>query len=134
MIDKDKFYVFYDGECGFCNFWVQWILKNDTRNLFLFAALQGNFGKRFLAERNLDAKNMNTIYLWKPEKYYLQKSNAIINIAENLGGVFSLTKILKIFPNFLRDFGYDLVAKNRKKIMNNSCFLPDEEQKKKFID
>lgn len=133
MVDKDKLYVFYDGDCGFCNFWVQWILKNDKKDQFLFASLQGDFGQKFLRERNLSTQNLNTIYLWKPEKFYLKKSNAIIYIAENLGGIFSLSKILKIFPRFLRDFGYDWVAKNRKKLMTENCFLPNEEQRKKFI-
>lgn len=133
MIDKDKLYVFYDGDCGFCNFWVQWILKNDKKDQFLFASLQGDFGQKFLRERNLPTQSFNTIYLWKPEKFYLKKSNAIICIAENLGGIFSLSKILKIFPRFLGDFGYDLVAKNRKKLITENCLLPSEEQRKKFI-
>ncbi len=33
---KDKFIVFYDGECGFCNHWVQWILERDKRISFRF--------------------------------------------------------------------------------------------------
>ena len=96
MIKKDKLYVFYDGDCGFCNFWVQWILNNDKKDKFLFASLQGNFGQIFLKERNLETKNFNTIYLWKPEDYYLEKSSAIIKIAENLGGKYRLSTLIRI--------------------------------------
>jgi hypothetical protein len=31
---KRKILYFYDGDCGFCNFWVQWILKNDKKDNF----------------------------------------------------------------------------------------------------
>ena len=72
-LDTTKYFVLYDGECGFCNFWVHWILKKDTKNNFLFASLQSDFGQQFLNERNLESKNLDTLYLWKPEKYYLQK-------------------------------------------------------------
>ncbi|WP_373710272.1 thiol-disulfide oxidoreductase DCC family protein, partial [Kaistella sp.] len=76
-VNTNKYYVFYDGECGFCNFWVHWILKKDVKNQFLFASLQSEFGQQFLSERNLELKNLDTLYLWKPEKYYLQKSQAV---------------------------------------------------------
>lgn len=134
MIQKDKLYVFYDGDCGFCNFWVQWILEKDKKDKFLFASLQSNFGQKFLKDRNLDTKNFNTIYLWKPKGFYLQKSDAIIKIAENIGGIYSLSKILMIIPKFLRNMGYDFISKNRQKLMNSSCILPNEEQRKKFLD
>ncbi len=84
--DKNKYYVFYDGECGFCNYWVQWILQRDSKDQFLFASLQSQFGQQFLWQRGLDRKNLNTIYLWKPESYYLIKSAAVAEIAKILGG------------------------------------------------
>lgn len=134
MIKKDKLYVFYDGDCGFCNFWVQWILNNDKKDKFLFASLQGNFGQIFLKERNLETKNFNTIYLWKPEDYYLEKSSAIIKIAENLGGKYRLSTLIRIIPRFIRDFVYDGISIRRKKLMNASCLLPNVLQRKKFIN
>ena len=134
MIHKNKYYVFYDGECGFCNFWVQWILNNDKKDKFLFASLQGNFGQNFLKERNLETNNFNTIYLWKPEAYYLKKSSAIIKIAENLGGKYRLSTLIRIIPRFIRDFVYDAISNRRKKLMNASCLLPNVLQRKKIIN
>jgi predicted DCC family thiol-disulfide oxidoreductase YuxK len=29
-----KHIVFFDGDCGVCNFWVQWILKRDKKTGF----------------------------------------------------------------------------------------------------
>lgn len=134
MIQKNKLYVFYDGDCGFCNFWVQWILKNDKNNQFLFASLQSNFGQNFLKERKLDHQNFNTIYLWKPEEYYLKKSSAIIKIAENLGGTYRLAIVFKIIPKIIRDYLYHFISKNRSKLMKASCYLPTPSQKVKFLN
>ena len=66
---KDKFIVFYDGECGFCNHWVQWILEKDTKDKFLFSSLQSEFGQKFLNDRNLPNEIFDTLYLWKPQNF-----------------------------------------------------------------
>lgn len=133
MIQESKYYVFYDGDCGFCNHWVQWILKNDKKDQFLFAALQSNFGQQFLSQRGLEQKQFNTLYLWKPNSYYYTKSEAVAKIAKILGGKFLLISYLNIFPRFLSNKIYDKIAENRLKLSSQKCFLPNDEEKKKFI-
>lgn len=131
---KDKFIVFYDGECGFCNYWVQWILERDKKDKFLFSSLQSEFGQKFLNDRNLPNEFFDTLYLWKPESFYLSKYQAILRIASELGGVYSLANIGKILPDFIGNQFYNLVSRNRKKLAENQCFLPSAEQRKKFIE
>lgn len=131
---EDKHIVFFDGDCGVCNFWVQWILERDRKDQFMFASLQSDFGQKFLSERGLETKVFNTLYLWKPGKYYLTKSRAVLKIADILGGIYKLSAVGKIFPVFLSDKAYDLVSRNRMKLANQKCFLPDAHQKKKFIE
>lgn len=133
-IDLSKYYVFYDGECGFCNYWVQWILKKDSKNNFLFASLQSDFGQNFLKERNLESTHFATLYLWKPEKYYLQKSQAVFKISELIGGLYYPLSYLRYFPSAATDFFYNQIAANRKKIISKSCGIPTAEEKKKMID
>ena len=131
--DSTKYYVFYDGECGFCNFWVHWILKKDVKNNFLFASLQSDFGQQFLEERNLELKDLNTLYLWKPTEYYLQKSHAVFKIAGIIGGAYKLLSVLHYLPTPVTDFFYDRVAQNRKKLASQACEIPTPEERKKFI-
>lgn len=131
---EDKHIVLFDGDCGVCNFWVQWILERDRKDQFMFASLQSDFGQKFLSERGLETKVFNTLYLWKPGKYYLTKSRAVLKIADILGGIYKLSAVGKIFPSFLSDKAYDLVSRNRMKLANQKCFLPDAHQKKKFIE
>lgn len=130
---QDKHIVFFDGDCGVCNFWVKWILERDKKDQFMFASLQSDFGQKFLAERGLNTKVFNTMYLWKPGRYYLEKSKAVLKIASLLGGVYKLSVFGKIIPSFLSDKIYDTVSKNRMKLANQKCYLPTPHQRAKFI-
>lgn len=131
--DKTKFYVFYDGTCGFCNYWVQWILGRDKKDLFLFASLQSEFGQKFLKERGLNHRDFNTIYLWKPEAYYLIKSQAFTEIANILGGRYKLLAHLNILPKFLGDKIYDHIAARRQTLKAPACKVLDEKDRSKII-
>lgn len=131
---KDKHIIFYDGDCGFCNFSVQWILKRDRKDQFLFAALQSKLGQEFLTERHLETKDLDSIYLWKPESYYLKKSDAAIKIGQLLSGIYQISVAGKILPLSVRDNIYDYIAKRRKSLMTGQCLIPTAEERKKFID
>lgn len=131
--DSTKYYVLYDGDCGFCNYWVQWILAKDVHDRFMFASLQSAFGQEFLQDRGLQTQNFNTLYLWKPEGYYLVKSKAVLQIAKILGGTYGFLAGINFLPAFITDKIYDKVAANRKSLAAESCLLPTNEQRKKII-
>lgn len=133
MIDTVKHTVLYDGDCGFCNFWVQWILDRDHKDQFNFASLQSEFGQKFLHKNNLESVNLDTLYLLEADGKFRKKLDAVIKIGNTLGGVLVFLNVLKIFPQFIKDSMYDLVARNRKKIGNAHCVLPTPEQRRKFI-
>jgi len=130
----NKNIVFFDGECGFCNFWVQWILERDKKDKFLFCSLQSGFGQKFLMDRGLETTQFNTLYLLKSDGQYLIKSRAVFEIANLLGGIYSILKIGALLPKTLGDGLYDVVSRNRMKISAQKCFLPDQNQRKKFIE
>ncbi|MBJ5594393.1 DUF393 domain-containing protein, partial [Salmonella enterica subsp. enterica serovar Typhimurium] len=92
------------------------------------------FGQKFLSERGLETKVFNTMYLWKPNQYYLVKSRAVLQIANLLGGIYRLIAIGKVIPTSLSDQVYDMTSRNRMKLAAQKCFLPDQHQKKKFIE
>gem|GEM_PF-342903 len=45
---KNHGLIFYDGECGFCQFWIQFLLKRDHKNYFLFTPLQGKLALKYI--------------------------------------------------------------------------------------
>lgn len=130
----NKYYIFYDGDCGFCNYWVQWILKNDKKSFFLFASLQSEFGQNFLKQKKINTSDFTTIYLWKPNEYYLDKSQAIIKIFQCIGGFKgALAYVAKIFPKSLLDIFYNKISRNRFRISSNFCMLPSVSERERFI-
>ena len=133
MVEKELNYiVFYDGDCGFCNSTVQFILKHEKTDEVLFSALQSQFTSDFLKLNNFPEPDYSTLYFWSNGKL-LKKSTAAIAILTHLKAPLSWLKIFKYTPLFIRDSVYDLIAKNRKKIQKETCFLPSVDQKKRFL-
>lgn len=134
MIDKQKI-ILFDGVCNFCNFWVNFILDRDKKDLFKFAALQSKLGNEILKKFNMDNSSLESVILLDGESVY-SKSTAALKIAKELSGPVKILYPLLILPKFLRDFFYDLIAKNRYKIFGKKevCRIPTEEEKVKFLD
>lgn len=133
MVDDSKYYIFYDGDCGFCDYWVHWILKRDHNDYFRFASLQSEFGQNFLVERGLKSSDFDTMILWKPSSFYLTKSEAIFSILNILGGVYKILSFAQYLPKFLSDSVYSFIASKRKSIKMKNCELPTEQERKKFV-
>lgn len=127
--------ILFDGVCNFCNYWVNFVLKRDHKNLFLFAPLQSKAGQELLTKFNLSTTDFDTFILINGDSFQT-KSDAAISIASNLSGWSKVLLIGKIIPRFLRNFIYDLIAKNRYKIFGKreSCRVPTSEEKEKFLE
>lgn len=127
--------ILFDGVCNFCNYWVNFVLKRNQKNLFLFAALQSKTGQELLTKFNLSTTDFDTFILINGDSFQT-KSDAAISIASNIAGWPKILLIGKIIPRFLRNFIYDLIAKNRYKIFGKreSCRIPTKEEKEKFLD
>lgn len=132
-METEKHFIFYDGDCPFCNYWVRWLLKRDKSDRFLFASLNSEFAQNFLKERNLKQTEPDTVYLWKPGAFYFVKSQAVFAIAKILGGRYSFFSLLRYLPTFLSDLVYTEVAKRRRRIPVKSCPLPEEKYRHKFL-
>ena len=131
--------IFYDGVCGFCNRIVKVVLKRDKKDKFLFAALQTDFAKAFLAEHGKDAADLDTMYLAldfdTPNERLLWKGRAALKIFKELGGPISGWSLLGFLPTAMLDWGYGVVANNRYKLFGkvDACPIPTREQMKKFL-
>jgi predicted DCC family thiol-disulfide oxidoreductase YuxK len=132
-MQTDKHIILFDGECNFCSFWVKYVIKRDKKDAFRFASLQSEKGKELLQQYNLQA-DLSTVVLIKNQTAKT-KSSAALHILKDLGGLYSLGIVLIVIPKFMRDGIYDVIAKNRKRLMKNeSCIFPDATVKAKFIE
>ncbi len=132
MLDS-KNIVFFDGVCNLCNGLVDFLIKRDERNQLHFASLQGNTSEKLLDSKL--ASDLNTIIYYRSGKLYF-KSSAILNILIDIGGAWKMVGIFKIIPSPIRDWIYNLVAKNRYRIwgQRNTCRVPTDSEAGKLLD
>lgn len=132
MKEGEKGIVFFDGVCGLCNTFVDFLLKRKNANRFLFAPLQGENAEDRLA--NELRENMDTVIYLKKGKTYTE-STAALQILKDLGGAWVLLFGLIIIPPFIRNGIYRWVAKNRFKWFGkkDSCRMPSPEERSFFL-
>ncbi len=135
-IPKDKKLILFDGVCNLCNHSVQYIIKHDKKNLFLFTALQSNVGKQVIEAYNIDTNKTDSILLYTPKKEIDYKSTAALKIVCYLGFPINVMAVFFIIPTSIRNWVYDYIAKNRYKWYGKkeSCMVPTPELKSKFLD
>ena len=132
--------VLYDGVCGLCNRLNQFLLKRDPHDRFRFASLQSEFARALLARHGADSRDLNTFYVvidhGEPSERVLDRSDGIIYMLTQLGGLWSLAGAAKILPKALRDGMYRIVARNRYRVFgkHESCMMPDPLHRHKFLD
>jgi predicted DCC family thiol-disulfide oxidoreductase YuxK len=131
---KDKGIVLFDGVCNFCNSSVNFIIRKDTQDHFRFLPLQSEKGKSIVSRFKLDPENLQTVILLENGKIYT-RSTAALRIVKRLHGGWKLMYGFVIVPPVVRDFFYDLIAKNRYKWWGKreSCMVPTPGVKKKFL-
>ena len=127
--------ILFDGVCNLCNDSVKFIIKNDKRNIFKFAPLQGKYGIKIQNSYNINTTKISSIILVDGENTFT-KSSAALRIAKDLRAPFFMFYVFIIIPVFIRNFIYDIIAKNRYKWFGKmeSCMIPSNELKNKFFD
>jgi predicted DCC family thiol-disulfide oxidoreductase YuxK len=125
--------ILFDGVCNFCNASINFVIDRDAARRFRFASLQSDFGQRLLAENNRQLTDFDTVLLLREGKLY-EKSDAALEIARYLKG-WSWLYLFRFVPRFIRDFFYDIIAKNRYRLFgkSESCRIPTPEEKKLFV-
>jgi predicted DCC family thiol-disulfide oxidoreductase YuxK len=126
--------ILFDGVCNFCNQSVQFIIKRDPHNYFKFASLQSELGQKLLHQYGID-ENTDSVVLIEHNKPYV-KSSAALRLCWNLHGAWKMGSLLLIVPCPIRDFFYNIIAKNRYKWFGkvDSCMLPTLETKDRFLE
>jgi predicted DCC family thiol-disulfide oxidoreductase YuxK len=115
--------VIYDGECKFCHWNVNMILHYEKDDRLKFAWLQSEHVTDWLKQNNVSV-DMDTFLVFDQGTFYT-KSDAALKVSKYLKFPGSLIKAIKVLPRIWRNACYDLVARNRKKIMGStSCALP----------
>ncbi|MBN2825228.1 MAG: DUF393 domain-containing protein [Campylobacterales bacterium] len=122
--------ILFDGECGICSKSVEFIFSIDKKGIFYFAPLESAIAKEKLAQNGVNNPNPNTFYYLDKERLYT-KSTGALRVLKDAGRGWQLLYVFIIIPRFVRDFIYDLIAKNRYRFIKKSaCAMPS----KAFLD
>src|SRR6266699_1245473 len=126
--------LFYDGECGLCNRFVQFVLRHDARGYFRFAALQSDAGREQMSRLGLPHTDLQTVVLVEDGKSFL-RSTATLRVCRRLAGPWPLLYVLILIPKSWRDRAYALVARNRKRWFKgpSECPIITPELSRRFI-
>jgi predicted DCC family thiol-disulfide oxidoreductase YuxK len=145
--------LFYDGVCGLCNRFVQFVLRRDLNAVFRFAPLQSALAASTLARHGANPNDLDTVYVAlnpdrkkedstkgdaaQPNEFLLSRSNAVLFVLKQLSGRWrAIAFLLGLLPQFLRDAAYDIVVRHRYRIFGrvDVCTLPRQQDRSRFLD
>jgi predicted DCC family thiol-disulfide oxidoreductase YuxK len=125
--------ILFDGVCNLCSSTVSFLIKYDKNNIFKFAASQTNAGENIIRQYSILNEGKSVIFIKDGNVFY--KSDAVIEIAKLIKGWPHIFKYASLFPKFLRDGLYNLIAKNRYSLFGKkeTCMVPTEEDRNRFL-
>lgn len=126
--------VIFDGVCNLCAHSVRFILRHEARPLLRFVPLQSPAGGRLMRTFGFNPDDAKTFVLVADGKPYT-KSDAAIRVSRYLSGPWKLLSLAKIAPRPIRDWAYDIVARNRYRWFGrfDTCMVPTPELRSRFI-
>jgi len=125
--------ILFDGVCNLCNHTVRFLIKYDKNNILKFAASQTIAGTNIIRQYSVLNEGKSVVFIKDGIVFY--KSDAIIEIAKLINGWPHLFKYACLFPKFLRDGMYNLIAKNRYSLFGKkeTCMVPTEDNRNRFL-
>lgn len=129
---NSKKIIVFDGYCNFCSWGIQFLLRRDKQNSFLFAASQSEGGKRVLANYNIEEVE-SVIYIRNGVVH--KSSTAVLLVVRDLGYPWKIFFAFIIIPEFIRNAIYNAFAKVRYSFLGRraTCRMPNENELKRFL-
>lgn len=131
--ENDSPILFFDGVCGMCNRFVDFILKHDKQGHILLTPLQGETATARLPES--DRENLNSVVLLD-EHGETRYSTAVVHVLGHMGGFWKLVSwTLWLIPRPIRNIGYRFIARNRYRMFGKkeTCRMPTVEERARFL-
>lgn len=124
--------IYFDGICGLCNGFVDFVMKIDKQGMFHFSPLQSEYAKHHLPSEYV--RDLDSVVVQINNETY-RKSRAVFQVLKELGGAWGTLSVFKVLPEGFTNWAYDLVATNRYKIFGKkeTCRLPTAEERARFL-
>jgi predicted DCC family thiol-disulfide oxidoreductase YuxK len=123
----------FDHVCVLCSGGVSFIMKYDHKAAIAFTPAQGPLGSALAEHFGID---WNGTYIFVRNGRAFTKSDGYFEVARALGGWWRLGLVFQIIPRPLRDWAYDMIARNRYRWFGktaDACALLTPEQRARLI-
>ena len=132
---KKQNIIIFDGECLFCNKSINFIIKRDKKEKFIFTTFQSEYADVLFQKYKIFNKTPDTVIVIKNDICYI-KSDAVFEILKELSFSWSLCRIFKILPKKARDYIYDKISQNRYRFYGKKdiCMTPTTQLRKRFYE
>jgi predicted DCC family thiol-disulfide oxidoreductase YuxK len=133
-IIENKRIILFDGVCNLCSAFLKFVYKFDSKKIYKFAWIQEDKGNEILRWLNLPTNDFKTIVLIENGQAFF-KSVAFLKIVRKLQFPWPLLSVGRIIPNFIRDWIYDSVARNRYRLFGKKdhCLVPTGDLLDRFL-
>jgi predicted DCC family thiol-disulfide oxidoreductase YuxK len=127
--------LIFDGVCNLCAHSVRFVLEHEADRTLRFTPLQSQAGARLMREFGFDPAEAKTFVLIADGRPYV-KSDAAIRLSRYLAGAWKMLAVIKVVPRPMRDWAYDVVARNRYRWFGrfDACMVPTPELRARFLD
>lgn len=135
MIEREPL-ILFDGVCNLCQSSVQFVIRNDSRERFHFAALQSAVAASLLREHSYAHDELSSMLVVIDGVLY-RESRAALEIAKRLDWPWPLCYYLAFWvPAFIADSIYRFVGKRRYRWFGKkeACWIPDPGLAARFVD
>jgi predicted DCC family thiol-disulfide oxidoreductase YuxK len=126
--------ILFDGDCVLCSGWINFVMRRDPAARFRFAAIQTPYGRRLAERFGIDQDYPETNAAVMDGHAYF-KSDSTLAVLIDLPG-WRWTRIAFLVPKRVRDFLYDVIARNRYRLFGrrDTCFSPTPDIVDRFLD
>ena len=134
MTDAAHAVILFDGECNLCNGWVDFVMRRDRAERFRFVSLQSDVARTLLGARRSADPLPDTIVLLEGGHTF-ERSAAVLRILRGLGFPWSVFSLFTIVPRPVRDWTYNLIARNRYRWFGKraTCRVPTPAERARFL-
>jgi len=137
--ERHPLLLFFDGECAFCNRWVNKVKLADHGHRMRYGIKQGKTFRQ-LAKEHPELANVESVVLVerRPDggEDYLVRSAAIREVIKGLPEFRLFEIALRIFPDFISDIGYRIFSKLRTPLFGkwHHCRVPLEQDRELYVE
>lgn len=125
--------LLFDGVCTLCNGFVRFVIERDPAGRFQFAPLQSDAARRLLGAAPQPLPD--SLVLVEDGRLFT-RSTAALRVARGLRFAWPLAYLLVAVPRPMRDWVYDVVARNRYRWFGRRdvCMVPTPELQSRFLN